>query len=301
MKPHPVERIGVALISGLYDEQARRRGQVYSRVAGVAGVAFLGEISPLAELATHKGNAASWEMVPGKCTRCGVEIEVPRLSEFSCGCDKCRDEVQMEDVAAYCEKRWAVLCPHKSIFRTTDPKHAGFPAVQFEATRHWAGEESLMFYGETGTGKTRLAMHLLKRCLFLKHKSVGILWPYELKNMTRSFDRARELERLSGSDVLLMDDALLTGAHEEKTADFLKDVLDVRAQQGGVNIITTQVGGDDYKASLTAYAKRRGSEVSAGEMARVEAILRRLRESSRTVAFGAPVIPDPNVKEDLDF
>jgi superfamily II DNA or RNA helicase len=243
----------------------------------------------------------AWEPTLSACTQCGCELTVPKLSAGSCACDTCREKWEDDQKEQFYEKKWLALCPRGSIFRQTDPKHPSFPKVQFEETRTWLGTEHLLFYGETGTGKTRLAMHLMKRCLFRSGKSVGILWAYELKNYARSYEKAKALEDLAGPDVLLMDDALLTGAHEEKIADFLKDVLDARANRGGINLVTTQVGGDDYKDALAAYAKRRGSEVSNAERDRIDAILRRLRENSRTISFGTSVKPTAETSEDLQF
>jgi DNA replication protein DnaC len=282
-----IERLGNALLSGLHEEQARRAGKKFSVRTGVPGVLALGDIEPIAGLASLASHAPAFELVDSACSRCGEPLQCWRAIAGSVACDPCRAAVLADEQSDKHEKYWSQehLCPPGSTFRDTDPQHAGFPKSQYEATKNYAGEESFFFFGPTGSGKSRLAVHLLKRCLFKFNRFVGILWPEDLKQAKNSFDRRDEIQRWGRFDVLLCDDSLLTGAQDEKMADFLKDLVDYRMRHGRHMIMTSQVGGQDYEEQLSKYAKARSIEVTAADKRRVDALLRRLRECCRVVAF----------------
>jgi len=228
--------------------------------------------------------------IMSSCTRCGVPLEVPALTAGCCACDPCIEAVAKERRTQEVEARWARadLCPPGSVFRDTDPKHPNFPRRQYDATKTWSGDETLIFLGPSGTGKTRLAMHLLKRCLFLDGKSAAALWPEDLKHCAKALDRRDELDRYTHVAVLLIDDPFLTGAVDERVGDFLKDLIDRRARRGRHQIITSQFGGDDYRAAFDAYLARTHQSATASDWARFDALFRRVREGARTIAFPSP-------------
>lgn len=282
-----MERIGGALLAPFHEEMARRRGKKFNVRLGVPGVLAMEDISPIGELASLVGYGPAHELVDSACSRCGEPLQCWRLIAGSVACDGCRAKALEEQQQDKHEKYWSQehLCPPGSSFRETDPEHAGFPKAQYATTKTYAGEESFFFYGPTGTGKTRLAVHLLKRCLFRHNLFVGILWPEDLKQAKGSFERRDEIKKWGRFDVLLCDDSLLTGAQDEKTTDFLKDLVDYRMRHKRQMLVTSQVGGDDYEEQLSKYANARGLEVSASDKRRVDALLRRLRETCRVVSF----------------
>lgn len=282
-----LERITSALLAPMHEEIARRAGKRFSVRTGVPGLVMLAELSPIREFALMKDFAEAHEIVDSVCSRCGEPLQCSRLTAGSVACDVCRQNAIDESQAERHEKYWSQehICPPGSPYRSTDPKHAGFPKVQYEATKNYAGEESFLFFGPTGAGKSRLAVHLGKRCLFKFSRFVGILWPEDLKQACRSYERGDEIKRWGKFDVLVMDDSLLTGAQDEKMADFLKDLLDYRLRHGRHQIITSQIGGSDYEEQLSKYAKARGLDVTTADKRRVDALLRRIRETCRLVPF----------------
>lgn len=243
----------------------------------------------IAQLVTlrHNPDHPLLEIVDSECSQCSVPLRCSRFTAGKVACDVCIEKAKDAAQAERHEKYWSQehICPHGSSFRDTDPKHAGFPKAQYEATKNYSGEESFFFFGPTGKGKSRLAMHLLKRCLFKYNRFVGVIWPEDLKHACKSFDRKDEIARWGKFDVLLMDDSLLTGAQDEKMTDFLKDLLDYRTRHGRHQIITSQIGGDDYEQQMKKYAEARGIEVTPADRRRVEALLRRLREGCRVISF----------------
>jgi hypothetical protein len=89
----------------------------------------------------------------------------------------------------------------------------------------------------------------------------------------------------------LMDHALLSSARDERTTGFLKQLLDYRMRYERHSIITSQVGGDDYKDT----AKKDGL-IRKQDEARVDALLKRVRETFRLVSF-VEATPTPNTEE----
>lgn len=282
-----IQRVGAAILAPMYEEQARRSGKKFSVRTGIPGLMAIGEISPIAELASLRDYAPAHEIVESACSRCGEPLKCAAMVAGSCACDGCRAKVLEGEQVDRHDKYWSQehLCPPGSTFRDTDPTHAGFPKGPYAATKAYAGEESLFFFGPTGTGKSRLAVHLLKRCLFKFNRFVGILWPEDLKQAKNAYERRDEIRRWGRYDVLLFDDSLLTGAQDEKMTDFLKDLVDYRQRNKRHCIFTSQVGGDDYEEQLAKYAKQRGTEVTAADRKRVDALLRRVRETCKVISF----------------
>jgi hypothetical protein len=284
-----LEKLGTSLLAGMYDEKARRAGKRFSSITRVPGVVMLAELDPIAALSTLARDSSVNERVPGKCSRCEVEMEVPRLSQYACACDACREAAVAEDRKDRCDKRWGQVCSPSSIFRKTDPTHPSFPTAQFEATKGWFGEESLIFLGPSGKGKSRLAMHLLKRCLYLRGKSIVVLWPEKLAHYARNqYERSAGLDEYAGHDVLLLDDPLLGSAIDDRISSFLRELLDMRARDGKIHLMTSQFGGTEYRAAFDGYMERTGQKASAQDWARFDALFRRCAEGARVVSFGEP-------------
>lgn len=282
-----LEQIGSALLAGVYDEKARRAGKRYSTITRVPGVVALSELDPIASLIEVLRDPTIHDRVPGKCSRCDVEMEVPRLTQFVCACDPCREAAQEEDRKGKCDKRWGQVCSPSSIFRKTDPTHPSFPTAQFEATKKWFGEESLIFLGPSGKGKSRLAMHLLKRCLYLRGKSIVVLWPEKLAHYARNqYERSAGLDEYAAHDVLLLDDPLLGSAIDDRISGFLRELLDMRSREGKSHLMTSQFGGTEYRAAFDGFMERTGQKATAQDWARFDALFRRCAEGARVVSFG---------------
>jgi DNA replication protein DnaC len=148
--------------------------------------ADLGDLT-LAQLAQAHGNAHHEfnRMVACKCTRCQTDLVAPQLSAaIGVACDECRKKAKIADSMERSRIYWETLCPPS--YQDTDKNHPDFPKLQYGATQDYAGEESLFFYGPSRSGKTRIAMLLLKRCLVRYNKHVGVLWPEVLKSVNNS-------------------------------------------------------------------------------------------------------------------
>lgn len=211
-------------------------------------------------------------------TKTGYE-KTDRICEnrFSCirafstvtACDECREAWLERDRMDRMAATWRSLCP--ASFRDTDKTHAGFPKAQYERLRAWNGEMSLFFYGPKRTGKTRLAMMMLKRAL-VHGKTVGVLWPEKLDRINPRFEKEDPVEVWGRYDLLLIDDALLT-AKTAQLASFLKNLVDYLMRHKRRFIITSQVNGDDYIAHIN-----KGGESSRVDADTAEALMGRIRE-----------------------
>lgn len=209
---------------------------------------------------------------------CGTHLRGPRFFAALTACDDCRAKAQKADRLEKAKLYWESICPVS--FRETKKDHPGFPLAQYNATKAFLGGESLLFFGPTGQGKTRLAMWLLKRCLVRSNLHVGVLWPWDLKAVKKAFDVREQLTKWGKFDLLLMDDSLMTGAQDERITDFLKDLFSYRMDHHRHQIITSQIGGDEYKQQADKF-----ENITAADLKRVEALLRRLREVCRLVSF----------------
>jgi len=246
--------------------------------------ADLGDMS-FAALAEAHGNPAHEfnRIVPAVCSRCKTPLEAPQLTvAIGVACDDCRAKAIQDDAMARAKTYWESLCP--TSLRDTSTTHDGFPKAQYAATRDYKGTESLLFNGPSRAGKTRLAIVLLKRCLVKHSLHVGILWPEVLKSVKNSREVLEMVRHWSRYQVLLMDDALLSGAADERVTDFLKDLIDARMREGRHHIITTQIDSSEY----SDHSNKFGNATKA-DAARIEALLKRVKETSRVIGF-APVV-----------
>jgi DNA replication protein DnaC len=285
------ERVMTAILAPLYQEQARRAGRPFSNRVGVPGVLPLGEcgltpmlgelsLNGLAELKdpTHPAN----EEIEVECPKgCGTRYTVKRFFQSFVCCDACSAKaIRAQQLEAY-KTYWHSICP--PAFIDTSREHADFPKGPYEQTRGYCGTSSLLLYGASGRGKTRLAMWLLKRCLTKFNQHVGVMWPEQLKHVKHAHDRMELVQKWGRYDVLLMDDALLTGAQDERVTDFLKDLLDLRMRHKRHQIITSQIGSEEYKEQADKF-----ENITKADYKRVDALLRRVKEICTVVPFIAP-------------
>jgi DNA replication protein DnaC len=240
-------------------------------------------IAGLAAAATqpdHPFNAT----VTIKCHLCqAVSYETRALFAHQTCCDDCREKGLKAILIEKSKTYWQAICP--PAFLETDKNHPDFPQAAYAATRDWLGGESLFLYGPSRTGKTRLGMWLLKRCLVRNSAHVGVLWPEQLKHVKYAHDRLELVEKWGRYEILLMDDALLTGAQDERITDWLKDLIDYRIRYKRPILITSQVGSDDYREQMDKF-----DNATKADKARVEALLRRVKETCRVVSFAPAVV-----------
>lgn len=288
-----IQRFGDAILQPFYELKAQRSGIPYSRKSGVPGIlqvaespmealggVTMGQLAAAAGDPTHPFN----ERVEVACHVCRTtRYTTSRLFAALTACDACVAAAATQDRLDKIKTYWEALCP--PAFRETTKDHPDFPKAAYAATRAWQGGDSLLLYGPTGSGKTRLAVWLLKRCLVRNSAHVGILWPEQLKHVKYAHDRLELVEKWGRYEILLMDDALLTGAQDERITDWLMDLLSFRMRYKRPIIITSQVGGDDYREQANKF-----SNLTKVDAKRVEALLRRVKEICRVVAFVPPVI-----------
>tara|TARA_R110002110_G_scaffold74463_5_gene196991 strand:+ start:4099 stop:4815 length:717 start_codon:yes stop_codon:yes gene_type:complete len=219
------------------------------------------------------------EIIEVTCWKCEkATYQSSRLLAGSTACHACCDQHELEEKTRQCRDLWEKICP--PLFRDTDIKRDDFPLAILKELQARSDGESLLLFGPTGSAKTRVAMELLKRAIW-HGKSANTLWPEELTEYAKGRERLPMLHRYSGLHLLLLDDALLTGAADERVASFLKDLIDMSQRQGNSIIITSQVGGADYMQQAKKF-----NNLTAADSERIAALMRRIRERCRTVTFG---------------
>lgn len=244
-------------------------------VLGGVSIVSLGELLPKPGRAPHEAmNRVSFRCSQG----CGTWLEGSYFFSAVTACDACRDKADRLEKWERAKIYWEAICP--PAFRETDRTHAGFPNAQYEATAEWSGSESLFLCGPSGKGKSRLAMLLLKRCLVRWNKHVGVMWPEQMKAVRNEREILNWIGRWGKYDVLLIDDGLLAAASDGRCSEAFKDLLDYRLRNKRVNIVTSQIVGDDVKEQLAKFGKD-----TKADRELVEALLRRLRETCRVVSF----------------
>jgi len=242
----------------------------------------LGGIS-IAQIQTVPAQSSRFHLLLEKieiaCPKChAVKYTVGRWLAYQTCCDPCRIKGIEDAMLAKCAAYWEKICP--KLFRATDIAHPEFPIDLYRRERHYTGTESLFLCGRSGVGKSRVGAQLLKRAL-VAGRSVAFLWPEELKAHAKSFnDRLKLLRHYSSHDVLMMDDALLTGAQDEKIADFVKDLIDMMQRDQKHMIITSQIGGSEYLEQADKYGN-----MTTADRERIAALLRRIKERFRVVPF----------------
>jgi DNA replication protein DnaC len=251
---------------------------------GLARVGDQPVFSGLAWLYNHPEHELMQEIETDCSQACGEKVTCKRLFAGQTACDACRKKWEEAAQLDRAKKHWEMICPEG--FRDTNKGHEDFPKAQYEQTKAWAGESSLFLYGEPRTGKTRLAMLLLKRAL-LRGKWVGVLWPWDFAAIKNSRDTLEKLKEYGAYDVLLLDDVLLSGARDERLSGWLKELLEYMIQRKRQWILTSNVGGDDYLEQAKKFSD--DGKLSASDEARIKALLGRLRENSTVVPFAKAV------------
>lgn len=234
-------------------------------------------IQTLAHLHQHR-DAEAMQEIDFFCSQgCGTLLRGPRFFAALTACDPCRAKAEKADRLDKAKAYWEAICP--PAFRETSKDHAGFPKAQYNATKDWLGSESLFFFGPSGVGKSRLGMWLLKRCLVRLNMHVAVLWPYDLKAVKNERDVKTWVQKWGKYDLLLLDDPL-QGAADARVTDALKDLIGYRMDWKRPNIVTSQIGGDDYAEQAAKFGKETKADKEV-----IAALLRRLRETCKVVSF----------------
>jgi DNA replication protein DnaC len=236
------------------------------------------------------------EIVTVPCHVCKkTEIQCMRYFASLTACDECRNAAIEQYRLKMIRKYWESICPSRH--QQASINAPWLPAVAktvYRENRSYKGEKSLFLYGPSGTGKTSAAVMLCKLAL-LEKKHVKFLWPEELKSFAKdNFARLQHIQSYGKADVLFMDDALLTGAQDERIADFLKDLIDYSQRHGGKIIITSQIGGADYEDQGDKFGN-----MTKTDHERIIALLRRIREDFTVLPFVVPAAAE--AKEEAMF
>jgi|GEM_PF-3587586 len=254
---------------------------------GVADINEVGGLNMfhLAELHRNPDHPMN-EVIDGECSQgCGTKLRMSRFWMPKTACDECRAKAIEDAMNDECRKEWERVCPKQ--LRDTDSNHPGFPKHIYRENIGYDGNSSLFLFGPTGSGKSRCGSLLMKRAL-MKRKTVNFLWPEELKAYAKSNnERLKFIREYGSTNVLLMDDALLTGAQDERIADFLKDLIDFMQRHGNQMIITSQIGGEDYEEQANKFGN-----ITKTDRERIDALMRRIRESFKVIPFVASSAPE---------
>jgi len=189
-------------------------------------------------------------------------------------------------------QRFLGICP--PLYRDTVPERipdqdalktalSWRPTVLQEDGRTWGvNPRGLVLVGEPGSGKTRAAWLLIRRCIFANCGVIpfdGLGWGLAVSSHFGDPENAQDwVGGLCSADVLFVDDifkAKMTEAQEFA----IFGVLDRRAAWKRPTIVT-------MNASGAALASR--ASAAAGERDRMDAIMRRLGEFSDVVRFAKP-------------
>lgn len=222
----------------------------------------------------------SQEVIETKCNHCDTVLRCARIVAPFVACDPCIAKHNENEALERHRKLWEHVCPER--FRSTDVKHAEFPAAIFADLKTGMKEkpnQSLFLYGPTGSGKTRVAMLLLKLHLHWWNRRVGVLWPEKVRTLSQGYENTT-FDLYAGYEVLLMDDCLLTACRESKQVDALKQLVDVRMRHERPFIITSQIGTEEDLKDGKEFGDAKTADIE-----RIKALLRRLREDCRVVSF----------------
>lgn len=241
---------------------------------------------------------AEQELGTTACVDCGTAVRMERsiLAMFPRQmCNDCEARKRGEVIAKEkpltsqerLAKQWADedegICPRR--FRDTDVDQLRkiWGGHKVDAVTGWDRKSSkgFLFRGKSGAGKTRLMLALFKACHF-EGLSVKVLWPEDM--LDHSVRAAREgefgstLRRLCAPALLGLDDALITGASDERAQRFLLALADARYRQCRPLFLTSQVGGDEYAAAADKWG-----DLGPSGKKRLEALFRRFSATGKVI------------------
>lgn len=233
----------------------------------------------VADLADVISSPYAQEEVQAKCHHCENVVTTTRIVAPFVACAACIAAHRKADRWEQAKRYWKALCPER--FQETDVDHADFPKVakviwgQLEKAE--TAGQSYFLIGPSRTGKTRVAMLLLRAAL-IRGQFVGVLWPERIPSLRSNFDTV-PFDKYAAYDVLLFDDALLTACREPKLLETVKQLLDVRMRHNRASIFTSQIG------EAGVISGKEFGDVKEADLARVDALIKRLREDCKVISF----------------
>lgn len=176
-----------------------------------------------------------------------------------------RKREEAAEVQRWVEKKLAASgMGERALAAAASPK----PSEALEAVQQWltSGKAWLVLLGGTGTGKTTAAAWAIGEVIRQK-ETADARTASRLSRMSGFDEGARELERLSGVTLLVVDDV---GAEAQTAwgAGLLSELLDNRHQGFKKTILTSNLGQEQFKARVG------------------ERMVDRIREDGRVVALG---------------
>jgi hypothetical protein len=217
-----------------------------------------------------------------ECRECQQPFELPpfRLAaELVFVCPDCSERHALNEQAEvvarsgiYRDEAWKQFCP--PLFMNTRPDLLPNPTKLEKALQWQFGPRGLIFHGDSGKGKSRIAWQLLKR-EFMAGRSIAVLDPtmgfdYSKKFGVSPAEASKWVEHKMNVDLLLLDDVLkvkLTDSVEQA----LFAIVNYRTERGLPILFTTNDTGETLKSRMS---EDRGP-----------ALLRRLKEFSTPIAF----------------
>jgi DNA replication protein DnaC len=247
----------------------------------------------IAQLASLIDHPESNELVSIVCNdgrhtraRCETMIECRKIVSPFVACDPCIAKAAQDAATKMHKDYWESICPAQ--FRKTDVTRQDFPLAIYKEAKAIDPTKSLFLYGPSDTGKTRVAMLLLKRRLHLG-KRVGILWPEKVSTLKTGYDDS-QLEKYAAYDVLLMDDTLLAASRDSKLIENIRQLIDMRLRAERPFIFTSQIGSEDDLVKGSAFG-----DAKAADVERVKSLLKRLRSDCQIIPF-AQAVPEDGEK-----
>lgn len=194
-------------------------------------------------------------------------------------CDPCVEKFKIDTRMKEAEKYWSQWCPKQ--FKGTQLDHADFARVWPIVKQVKEPRQNLIFCGESGTCKTRAALHRMKMLLAYNYLEPHALWADVLDEHleTKGFN-SNWKDQYKQAPVLLIDDLFTAGASLERYSKYIKGLLDYRLRENKITIITTNL-----KARDIATDSEKFNNATKADQQRTQAIIRRLRGEFRMLDF----------------
>lgn len=231
-----------------------------------------------------------WDPIPEFCRECNKEItRFPRgiLTHFTLGlarrfppgttvCEDCLNIIREKEVKKELTKVWQYLCPKS--YQDTRIDHPGFNRQAFDEMQDIPLDQCLVLHGPANTSKTRA---LFKRVYssMLQRMSAIVLYPEDIKELSRSQFRKRTLDFWHWHDIVAIDDIFDVGT-SESVIELLIDLINRRVRDHKVMICTNHLTSAQVKEDQSKW----GNATSA-ERERLNRLFIRLRDNFTFIHF----------------